>query len=214
MRTSGGATSATRSRWAYRSHRWVLQEPVGVVGAITPWNFPHQLNLAKIGPALGAGNTIVLKPAPDTPWCASVVARVVAEETDIPAGVVNVVTSSDHGIGERLVGDERVDLVSFTGSTATGQHVMSVASQTLKRVFLELGGKSACIVLDDADLEAAVSNAAVRDFACTPGRVARSRRGSSSRRARYERGARDRGGDDWRRSAVGIRAIRQRCAGH
>jgi aldehyde dehydrogenase (NAD+) len=142
------------------SQRWVLKEPVGVVGAITPWNFPHQINLAKLGPALGAGNTIVLKPAPDTPWCATVVARLIVEETDIPAGVVNVVTSSDHAIGERLVADERVDLVSFTGSTATGQRVMSSAAQTLKRVFLELGGKSAFIVLDDADLEGAVSNAA------------------------------------------------------
>jgi aldehyde dehydrogenase (NAD+) len=142
------------------SRRYVLKEPSGVVGAITPWNFPHQLNLAKLGPALGAGNTIVLKPAPDTPWCATSVARLIAEETEIPPGVVNVVTSSDHGIGELLTKDPRVDVVSFTGSTATGKRVGANAAETVKRVFLELGGKSAFIVLDDADIEAACSVAA------------------------------------------------------
>jgi aldehyde dehydrogenase (NAD+) len=142
------------------SRRWLLREPVGVVGGITPWNFPHQLNLAKLGPALGAGNTFVLKPAPDTPWCATSVARLIAEETDIPPGVVNVVTSSDHAIGEQLVADPRVDVVSFTGSTATGRRVASVAADGLKRVFLELGGKSASVVLDDADFEGAVSSSA------------------------------------------------------
>ena len=142
------------------SRRTQLKEPTGVVGAITPWNFPHQLNLAKLGPALGAGNTIVLKPAPDTPWCASVVGRLIAEETDVPPGVVNIVTSSDHALGELLTTDPRVDVVSFTGSTATGKRVAANAAQDVKRVFLELGGKSAFIVLDDADLEAACSLAA------------------------------------------------------
>ncbi len=143
-----------------RSRRTVLKEPTGVVGAITPWNFPHQLNLAKLGPALGAGNTIVLKPAPDTPWCASAVGRLIAEETDIPPGVVNIVTSSDHALGEQLTKDARVDVVSFTGSTDTGKRVAANAADTVKRVFLELGGKSAFIVLDDADLEAACARAA------------------------------------------------------
>ncbi|TMR40232.1 aldehyde dehydrogenase [Actinomadura geliboluensis] len=142
------------------SHRRVRREATGVVGAVTPWNFPHQINLAKLGPALAAGNTVVLKPAPDTPWCAAVLGEVIAEETDIPAGVVNVVTSSDHGLGAQLTRDPRVDLVSFTGSTATGREVMASAAGTLKRVFLELGGKSAFIVLDDADLRAACSYAA------------------------------------------------------
>ncbi|MFI0450464.1 aldehyde dehydrogenase [Actinomadura sp. 6N118] len=142
------------------SHRRVVKEPVGVVGAITPWNFPHQINLAKLGPALAAGNTVVLKPAPDTPWCAAFLGTLIAEETDIPAGVVNVVTSSDHALGAQLAGDPRVDLVSFTGSTATGRAVMTTAAETLKKVFLELGGKSAFIVLDDADLRAACSYAA------------------------------------------------------
>ena len=142
------------------SRRWLLREPVGVVGAITPWNFPHQINLAKIGPALAAGNTVVLKAAPDTPWAASALARIAATETDLPPGVLNVVTSSDHAVGARLSTDRRVDLVSFTGSTATGRRVMAAASETLKRVFLELGGKSAYLVLDDAVVASAASTAA------------------------------------------------------
>ncbi|MGP4027929.1 aldehyde dehydrogenase [Actinomadura sp. 3N407] len=147
------------------SNRRIRREAVGVVGAITPWNFPHQINLAKLGPALAAGNTVVLKPAPDTPWCAAVLGEIIAAETDIPAGVVNVVTSSDHGLGAQLVQDPRVDLVTFTGSTATGRNVMASAAATLKRVFLELGGKSAFIVLDDADLKSACSYAAFSGIA-------------------------------------------------
>ena len=147
------------------SRRWVLREPAGVVGAITPWNFPHQINLAKVGPALAAGCTVVLKPAPDTPWAAAAVAHLAATETDIPAGVLNVVNSSDHRLGALLSTDPRVDLVSFTGSTDTGRKVMAGAAETLKRVFLELGGKSAFIVLDDADLASATALAAFT--ACT-----------------------------------------------
>ncbi|MEV6772578.1 aldehyde dehydrogenase [Nocardia sp. NPDC051030] len=143
-----------------KSSRRVRREPIGVVGAITPWNFPHQINFAKLGPALAAGTTIVLKPAPDTPWCAAAVGRIIAEETDIPAGVVNIVTSDDHALGAQLVTDPRVDMISFTGSTQTGRAVMASAAASLKKVFLELGGKSAFIVLDDADLAAAVSYAA------------------------------------------------------
>ena len=81
------------------TRRTIAREAVGVVGAITPWNFPHQINLAKIGPALAAGNTVVLKPAPDTPWCAAVLGELIAEHTDFPPGVINIVTSSDHGVG-------------------------------------------------------------------------------------------------------------------
>jgi aldehyde dehydrogenase (NAD+) len=143
-----------------RSHRWALREAAGVVGAITPWNFPHQINLAKVGPALAAGCTVVLKPAPDTPWAATAMARLAATETDLPPGVLNVVTSTDHALGAQLGADPRVDLVSFTGSTATGRKVMASAAETLKRVFLELGGKSAFIVLDDADIGAACAMAA------------------------------------------------------
>jgi len=135
-----------------RSRRYYRRQPAGVVAAITPWNFPHQINLAKLGPALAAGCTVVLKAAPDTPWCATALGQLVAERTEIPPGVVNVLTSSDHGLGAALSTDPRVDLVSFTGSTATGRKVMAAASQTLKRVFLELGGKSAFIALDDDTL--------------------------------------------------------------
>ncbi|SON60607.1 3-succinoylsemialdehyde-pyridine dehydrogenase [Mycobacterium simulans] len=137
------------------TRRTIAREAVGVVGAITPWNFPHQINLAKLGPALAAGNTLVLKPAPDTPWCAAVLGEIIAERTDFPPGVVNIVTSSDHSLGALLAKDPRVDMVSFTGSTATGRSVMADAAATVKRVFLELGGKSAFVVLDDADLAAA-----------------------------------------------------------
>ncbi|MFW0788817.1 aldehyde dehydrogenase [Gordonia sp. CPCC 205333] len=142
------------------TRRELRSEAIGVVGAITPWNFPHQINFAKIGPALAAGCTVVLKPAPDTPWCAALVGKVIAEETDIPPGVINIVTSTDHALGTQLTTDPRVDLISFTGSTATGRQVMAAASETLKKVFLELGGKSAFVILDDADLAGACSMAA------------------------------------------------------
>jgi aldehyde dehydrogenase (NAD+) len=139
------------------SSRKVVREAVGVVGAITPWNFPLMLNLTKIVPALAAGNTVVLKPAPDTPWSATALARLVAEQTDLPPGVFNVVTSEDRAaVGEVLISDPRVDMISFTGSTVTGRRIMATGSETLKKVFLELGGKSANIILDDADLGASV----------------------------------------------------------
>jgi aldehyde dehydrogenase (NAD+) len=137
--------------------RAVAREPVGVVGAITPWNFPHQINLAKLGPALAAGNTLILKPAPDTPWAAAVLGELIVEQTDFPPGVINIVTASEHGVGALLSKDPRVDMVSFTGSTSTGRAVMIDAAETIKKVFLELGGKSAFLVLDDADLAGACS---------------------------------------------------------
>ena len=143
-----------------RSRRTIRREATGVVAAITPCNFPQQINLAKVGPALAAGNTVVLKPAPNTPWVAAELGRIAAEHTDLPPGVLNVVTPQDDDVASLLTTDPRVDLVSFTGSTATGSQIMAAVAPTLKRVFLELGGKSAAIVLDDADLAAAVSTAA------------------------------------------------------
>ncbi len=137
------------------SRRTLVREPIGVVAAITPWNVPTQINLAKIGPALAAGCTVVLKPAPDTPWVACELGRIVAEHTDIPAGVFNVVTPLSNEVAAQLTSDPRIDMVSFTGSTATGRAIMAAAAPTLKKVFLELGGKSAAIVLDDADVAAA-----------------------------------------------------------
>jgi aldehyde dehydrogenase (NAD+) len=139
-----------------RNARLVVKEPVGVVGAITPWNFPFEVTLAKLGQALATGNTVVLKPAPDTPWNATLIGRLVAEQTDFPAGVVNVVTSSDHLVGEELTLSPKVDLISFTGSTVVGKRIMEKGAATMKRLFLELGGKSAAIVLDDADFESAL----------------------------------------------------------
>jgi aldehyde dehydrogenase (NAD+) len=150
-----------------RSARKVVREPMGVVGAITPWNFPFMLNLSKIVPALAAGNTVVLKPAPDTPWSATFLARLAAEATDLPPGVLNVVPARDPAaVGDVLNADPRVDLISFTGSTAVGRHIMARGAETLKKVFLELGGKSANIILDDADLASTVPSGSM---ICTHG---------------------------------------------
>ena len=147
-----------------RSWRKVSKVPVGVVGAIIPWNFPFLLTIEKIAEALATGNTVVLKPAPDTPWYATRLGRLVAEKTGIPPGVFNVVTSSDHGVGEELVVNPRVDMISFTGSTATGRRIMEKGAPSLKRLFLELGGKSAHIVLDDAAFEATMPSASMICF--------------------------------------------------
>lgn len=140
-----------------KSRRLVEKEAIGVVGCITPWNVPLQINLAKCVPALAAGCTVVLKAAPDTPWSATMLGRIVAQKTDIPPGVFNVITAADPvATGEQLVTDPRVDMISFTGSTAVGKHIMAQAAGTVKKVFLELGGKSANIILDDADLNSAL----------------------------------------------------------
>ncbi|MFI1202929.1 aldehyde dehydrogenase family protein [Streptomyces sp. NPDC020883] len=134
----------------------VLHEPVGVVGAITPWNYPLHQIVAKVAPALAAGCTVVLKPAEDTP----LVARLFAECVDaagIPAGAVNVVTGLGPVAGRALVEHDGVDLVSFTGSTAVGRTVGALAGGAVKRVALELGGKSANVILPSADLGRAVA---------------------------------------------------------
>ncbi len=138
------------------SRRSVWKEPIGVIGAIVPWNYPLEVTLNKLGPILATGNTAILKPAPDTPWNATRLGRLVAEKTDIPPGVLNIVTSSDHLVGEELTVSPLVDMISFTGSTATGTRIMEKGAPTLKKVFLELGGKSAMIVCDDADFPAVV----------------------------------------------------------
>ncbi len=145
-----------------RSNRLVVKEPIGVVGAITPWNFPFMLNLSKITPALAAGCTVVLKPAPDTPYSATWIGKLAAEETDIPPGVLNVVTASDPAeVAEVLTGSPGVDMISFTGSSAVGKRITERAASNLKRVFLELGGKSANIVLDDADFASVLPGASM-----------------------------------------------------
>jgi acyl-CoA reductase-like NAD-dependent aldehyde dehydrogenase len=130
-------------------HRWAEKEAAGVVAAITAYNYPVQLALAKLAPALAAGCTVVLKGAPDTPWAALALGRLIAENTDIPPGVVNVLTSSGNQVGVELTTSPEVDLISFTGSTAVGRAIMAASSASVKKCFLELGGKSASIVLDD-----------------------------------------------------------------
>jgi acyl-CoA reductase-like NAD-dependent aldehyde dehydrogenase len=135
--------------------RKVWREPAGVVGAIVPWNFPFEVSLNKIGQALATGNTVVLKAAPDTPFNATRLGRLIVEKTDIPAGVISVITASDHLVGEELTLSPKVDLISFTGSTAVGRRIMEKGAATMKRLFLELGGKSATIVLEDADIGSA-----------------------------------------------------------
>jgi aldehyde dehydrogenase (NAD+) len=137
-----------------KSNRWVEKEAVGVVAAIVPYNYPFQITMAKLIPALAAGCTVIVKGPPQTPWVNASIGALLAE-TDIPSGVVSVLNSSEAAVGEALVTDPRVDMVSFTGSTAVGRRIQAVAADTVKKVFLELGGKSAFIVLDDADLEMA-----------------------------------------------------------
>ncbi len=131
----------------------VRREPYGVVAAITPYNFPVLETVMKVGPALAAGNTVVIKPSPFTPFSAFLIAEA-AQRAGLPDGLVNVVTGGAD-IGDRLVGDPRVDLVSFTGSEQVGAAIAARVAPRLTRVLLELGGKSAMIVCDDADLELA-----------------------------------------------------------
>src|SRR5207247_2190151 len=135
-----------------------LRQPVGVVGAIVPWNFPFLLSSWKIAPALAAGNTVVLKPASLTPLTALKFAEL-CHEAGLPEGVFNVVTGPGGRAGMALVRDPRVDKIAFTGSTAVGKEIMREAAGTLKRLSLELGGKSPNIVFADADMDAAVKGA-------------------------------------------------------
>src|SRR5215217_3000644 len=136
-------------------HRWVEKEAAGVVAAIIAYNYPNQLALAKLAPALAAGCTVILKSAPDTPLITLALGELIANHTDIPAGVVNVLSGADPAVGAALTTSPDVDMVTFTGSTPTGRAIMAAASETCKRVFLELGGKSAAIVLDDGDFDMA-----------------------------------------------------------
>ncbi|MGI5502160.1 aldehyde dehydrogenase family protein [Lentzea sp. CA-135723] len=140
----------------------VFREPVGVVAAITPWNFPLQQMVAKVVPALAAGNTVVLKPSELAPRTADLLAEIVTAA--VPTGVFGLVHGTGPVVGEALAKHPGVDMVSFTGSTKAGRRVSAVAAETVKRVALELGGKSACIVLDDADLGRAVKIAVANSF--------------------------------------------------
>lgn len=155
------------------SKNLLVREPIGVCGQITPWNFPLQMVVWKIAPAIAVGNTVVLKPAEETPATAMILAEII-DECGLPPGVVNIVAGFGEEAGAALARHPDVDKVAFTGSTAVGKHVMHDASDTLKKVTLELGGKSANIVFADADLDQAVDAALYAGFfhtgqCCTAG---------------------------------------------
>ena len=144
----------------------IRREPLGVVGSIAPWNYPYLMAAWKIGPALAAGNTVVLKPASNTPLTTIELARI-ALEAGIPDGVFNVVTGPGAEVGSAICKHEDINMVSLTGDTATGKKIMEQAAQTVKRLHLELGGKAPFIVFEDADLDAAVQGAAVAGYVNT-----------------------------------------------
>lgn len=145
---------------------WTMRVPIGVAGLVTPWNFPMAIPAWKTFPALVAGNTVVLKPASDTPYCAELLARVLAE-AGVPPGVFNLVHGSGSEAGTALVRHPEVRVVSFTGSSAVGREIAGAAGTALKRLSLELGGKNAQIVMDDADLDLALEGALWGAFGTT-----------------------------------------------
>ena len=142
---------------------YTLREPIGVVAAIVPWNFPLLLTVWKVAPALACGNTVIIKPASQTPLTALALAEMAAE-VGIPAGVINVVTGPGATVGQMLVEHPGIDKIAFTGDTATGKQIMRASADTLKRITLELGGKSPNIVFPDADIDAAVRGATTGIF--------------------------------------------------
>ena len=146
-----------------RSYGMIIKKPIGIVGSIVPWNFPVALMGNKIGPALIAGDTIIVKPAGTTPLTPTACVGVL-NEAGLPPGVLNIVPGPGGVVGEALLRDPRVRKIGFTGATETGRHVMEVAAETVKRVTLELGGSDPMIVCDDAEVDAAVSAASVGRF--------------------------------------------------
>ena len=142
---------------------YTLREPLGVVAAIVPWNFPLLLTAWKVAPALACGNTIIIKPASQTPLTALALAEI-AHEVGIPAGVINVITGAGSKVGRMIVEHPGIDKIAFTGDTSTGKGIMKGAADTLKRITLELGGKSPNIVFADADLDAALRGATTGIF--------------------------------------------------
>src|SRR5205807_9908974 len=146
------------------SWNFVQREPLGVCTGIVPWNFPIMMAVWKIAPAIAMGNSVVLKPSPLTPLTALLLARAIDETGLLPRGVVNVITGPGTDIGEELVGNPDVDKVAFTGSTATGRRILEMAAQTIKKVTLELGGKSANIVCAAADVDLAVDGSLFATF--------------------------------------------------
>ena len=154
-RTLAGSASM---EFAYGATSILRREPIGVVGSITPWNYPFMMDIWKIAPALAAGNTVVLKPASLTPITTIELAKII-EKAGLPAGTVNVITGPGAVLGEALASSEKVDMVSLTGDTSTGKEIMRAGAANVKRLHLELGGKAPFIVFDDANLEAAARGA-------------------------------------------------------
>tara|TARA_B100000686_G_scaffold331644_1_gene395433 strand:+ start:15 stop:1361 length:1347 start_codon:yes stop_codon:yes gene_type:complete len=146
-----------------RSFNYTIREPIGVCASIIPWNFPLMMAVWKLGPALATGNTIILKPASDTPLSAMELARIV-DECAFPPGVINILSGPGGSIGETLTTSTLVDKVAFTGSTEVGKAIMAKASGTLKKVTLECGGKSANIVLHDANWDIAIDGSIFASF--------------------------------------------------
>src|SRR6187399_185365 len=142
---------------------YTLREPLGVVAAIVPWNFPLLLTSWKVAPALACGNTVIIKPASQTPLTALALAEI-ALEVGLPPGVLNVITGPGSSVGQMLVEHPGIDKIAFTGDTSTGKGIMRGSAETLKKITLELGGKSPNIVLADADLDAAIRGATIGIF--------------------------------------------------
>ena len=162
LRFFAGAARALEGRasseYGVGSTSFIRREPVGVVASITPWNYPFQMAIWKVGPALAVGNTVVLKPATPTPLTSLELGRL-GLEAGLPPGSLNVVTGPGAIVGDELASNDAVDMVSVTGSTEVGRHIMEKASRTTKRVHLELGGKAPFVVFEDADLEAVAQGA-------------------------------------------------------
>jgi betaine-aldehyde dehydrogenase len=154
---SAAALAATYQFEEQSGNSLVVREPIGVVGCITPWNYPLHQVAAKVGHALAAGCTVVLKPSEVAPLSAFILAEII-DSVRLPRGVFNLVSGDGPTVGEALAAHPEIDMVSFTGSTAAGKRVSEVAAKTIKRVALELGGKSANVILDDADLTKAVKS--------------------------------------------------------
>src|SRR6266852_3423305 len=143
-----------------------IRHPLGIVGIITPWNFPMAIPAWKTFPALLAGNVVILKPASDTPLLSLKLAECLAE-AGLPAGVLNVITGPGGSLGDALASHPRINMISLTGSTEVGRHVAEICGRDLRRCSLELGGKNAVIVLEDADLDLAVESVAWGGFGTT-----------------------------------------------
>ncbi|GAC1315737.1 MAG: aldehyde dehydrogenase family protein [Acidimicrobiales bacterium] len=161
-----GAMAEVLSNFAWEEQMGsslIVREPVGVVGCITPWNYPLHQIAAKVGPALAAGCTVVLKPSEVAPLNAFILAEVI-EEAALPAGVFNLVTGVGPVVGEAIASHPMIDMVSFTGSTRAGKRVAQLAAETVKKVALELGGKSANVILEDADLSKAIPDAVAKCY--------------------------------------------------